>query len=573
MRIAFILLINLGFLFIHTLDAQNISFTAKTDGKQVLEGQPITITYSLNSNKGINFSAPDFKPFTVASGPSQSTSMQIINGRSTSSISYSYTLIAPSKQGRYTIKPASINFNGKVVQSNMVQVEVLKGKKNASGKGEQYYVEVQISHPVAYVGQQLLLDYKLYTKQDVRSFNLIGEPDYAGFYATDVNIRVQTEREIINGEEYYTKVMKRVLLFPQQTGTYTIGPINAQLGFKPANSPGGNYFFSRVVKKNVLTNSIEIPVMDLPQNFSLANSNAVGNYSMNSLINKNRVTTDDAITVEMTVTGDGDAKFVMPPKFLNTDEFDVYDPNVTVDETFQQNNRVYHRKKFEYLAVPKKPGQFFIKPEFQFFNPDSNKYITLEGRQKRIYVTQGTGNKDAELLEQSKIVELSPIATVTTFTKNVGGFYKSIPYFGIILMCLLFIGYSAFLYRKRKLEGSLDPMAILREKARKIALAKLEKATEFKSKNERKSFYEEIIRAVKEYLSDKYNIPATHLNKASITTSLQSKNVDDSDIERLQNLFDTCELNLYASNKDSNMDQSFNEAKEILEKLEASFSE
>ena len=553
-------------LFSFSSFAQAPNFIAKVDATSVLQNSMVNVEYQLKNGEGTNFQAPDFHPFKATGAPSTSTSMTIVNGRMAKSISYTYRLLAP-EVGNFTIAPATIFVGNKKLTSNSVRVEVVKSSEKNKIEDD-FSVEIVTETEDVYVGQQIYVEYVLYTTKEVRSFNPIDESSYDGFFSVNATYRAPTNRVVRNGKEYFTKVMMRKLLYPQQTGTYTIGPTNVELGVLDDNRRNRGFIFSSSLKPvNVLTNEITLKVRDLPKSTNPAFANAIGKYTMKSSIDNTRVTTDDAITISMEIGGNGDPKLVTPPKFINEEHFDVYDPNITVDEW--DRDKKYHRKVFEYLVVPKKKGTYAIRPEFEYFNVDSNKYITLQSRTTRINVTQGVGNKDAALLEQKEIVQLSPIRTSTSFQSPSGTFYKSLPYWLLLGLGFLSMFVTGGIHLKRKKSGSLDPVLIRKQKAQRVAMEKLEAAKKFMDEGNGPKFYEEIIRAQKEYLADKYSIPATYLKKTSIESSLKEKLVDETTIQKLVDLFNTCELNLYAGGKAESMNESFGTAKEIIELLES----
>ncbi len=546
--------------------AQAPNFTARADGKQVFENGMINVEYKLLNAEGANFMAPDFKPFKAAGGPSTQTSMTIINGKMSKSMTYSYRLLAP-KAGKYNIGPASIFVAGKTLKSNSIQIEVLKGSDRKNGDGEDFIVEIQVENEDVYVGQQIFVNYVLFTTQEVRSFNPLDESSYDGFFSANATYRAPTNRVVRDGKEYFSKVMMRKILYPQQTGTYTIGPTNIELGVLDEQGRRRGFIFSSSLRPvNVLTNSVTLRVRDLPPSTNPAFANAVGNYSMRASVSNTKVTTDDAITVTMEVNGNGDPKLVTPPNFINEEQFDIYDPNITVDDW--DRDKKSHRKVFEYLVVPKKPGTYLIKPEFEYFNVDSNKYFTLSARGARIVVTQGTGNKDAALLEQKQEIVLSPIRTITSFKTPTGTFYKTLPYWLLIVTSILSMFVTGGIQYFRKKSGALDPMLIRKQKAQQVALAKLVNAKNYLDDGDGPKFYEEIIKSQKEYLADKFSIPATYLKKSNIEDALREKSVSEDAIQKLVELFKTCELNLYAGAKADSMNESYQEAKKIIELLE-----
>src|SRR5258706_538687 len=71
--------------------AQGPAFTASVDRNRLGQGEQLELTFSLGgSSGGDNFQPPSFNDFAILSGPNQSTSMQIMNGSVSSSVSYSY---------------------------------------------------------------------------------------------------------------------------------------------------------------------------------------------------------------------------------------------------------------------------------------------------------------------------------------------------------------------------------------------------------------------------------------------------------------------------------------------------
>lgn len=547
--------------------AQGPKFVAKVDGRQVFQNEIINVEFQLQNAEGSSFTPPDFKPFQVVGGPNTQTSMQIMNGQMTKSKSYAYKLRAP-KKGKFTIGQASVNVAGKTLTTRSFQVEVLESSAKDENSVDDFIVEIVVASEDVYIGQQVFLEYVLYTTKEVRSFNPIDESNYDGFFSVNANYRAPTNKVVRDGKEYLTKVMMRKILYPQQTGTYKIGPTNVELGILDEAGRRRGFIFSSSLKPvNVLTNEVTLRVRDLPKSSNPAFANAIGKYTMKSSVSKNRVTTDDAITINMEVSGNGDPKLVTPPNFINSEHFDIYDPNITYDEWNRDKN--YHRKIFEYLVVPKKKGTYVIKPEFEYFNVDSNKYMTLSSAPTRITVTQGTGNKDAALLEQKEVATLSPIRTSTNFKSPSGTFYKSLPYWLLLAAGFLSMFVTGAIQYSRKKSGALDPVLIRKGKAQRVALQKLDAAKSFMDQGDGPKFYEEIIKAEKEYLADKYSIAATYLKKSTIEESLKDKGVSESTIQRLVALFNTCELNLYAGGKAESMNESYQNAKEIIELLES----
>ncbi|RMD50379.1 MAG: protein BatD, partial [Ignavibacteria bacterium] len=113
-------------------------FTLTADKTTVGEYESFQVYFEFSGgdiNKAENFVAPTFENFRVLGGPNQSTSMQIINGKVSGSLSYSYVL-RPQKTGTFTIGPGFINYEGKKYTTGTIKIKVVKGKAPAQRKAQ-----------------------------------------------------------------------------------------------------------------------------------------------------------------------------------------------------------------------------------------------------------------------------------------------------------------------------------------------------------------------------------------------------------------------------------------------------
>ena len=307
--------------------AQTPRFILQTDRMQVQEGETFLLEAILENIDGKNIQLPDVSPFKIVQGPSTSTSISIINGKRSSTLSYQYLLLA-TKKGSFTIQPATLKIGSKVLKSNAVNIEVSSAKPAEITRGgstdQQTFIRLEASQSKAYTGQQIVLNYVLYTRQNIESYELLNEPDFEGFYAQPISdIRDQPQRKVVNGKEYYVQTIRRVVLFPQKTGKYTIGPVNCSVAVPVENGPS-SFFFRETRKEQTTTNKIQLDVQQLPLSPPLSFSGAVGDFSMKAAVQKNTVVTGEAIVIRMEVEGDGDAKIVQAPRFEVQESLEKY---------------------------------------------------------------------------------------------------------------------------------------------------------------------------------------------------------------------------------------------------------
>ena len=546
--------------------AQAPNFYVQTDAKKIVEGSYLTVKFILENVEGGNFSPPSFKGFNVLSGPSQASSMSIVNGQVSRKLSYEYA-IQPKAKGKIIVGPASIKTNAGTLTTESFTVEVIKGNENKNKSGEEIFITAEISDSLAYVGQQLILNYKLYTKLDVRSIDFLVDPEFDGFFTEELrNERRNYNREIIDGVEYYTKSVKKVSLFPQQTGTYNVDPIPVNVGIATDNSQRGFFSSMRLKNRRLQANGITIKINNTPTT-SKSFSGAIGKYKMVASTPKRSLTTDEAIIVNMQITGNGDNKAVMAPHWPSSDSLEVYDPNVLEDQVFTTRGEITHRKTFEYLMVPKVPGRYNVNPEFTYFDTDSNAYVTL--RQKLPIVNVIKGKNVAPVIKKEETASLAPNYTSTKFKSQASNsFGAMLPYF---LLAFLALGSLGIFMYENKLEksGKRDPALIRKQKASSVAIQRLETAQRLKSDNNSKSFHEEIVVALKKYLSDKYNIPALHIQKNELLDALNTQGLSELSISEIKSIIDQAELAIYAPGSSTQMEGIYNQAVKVISELEA----
>lgn len=548
------------------------SFTLTSDAKKVIQNSSFQVQYKLDGAKGRGFKNPNFGTLEVVSGPSQSSQTQIINGAMTQSQSYSYALFA-SKVGRYTIPAGEIIVNGKKITSNSLTIEVVKGQaaNSISENNKETYVKLETTATEAILGQQITIEYKLYTQQNVNGYDLLNEPDYDGFFSQELrNYRAEVTREIIDGKEFYTKVIKKVALFPQRTGRFDFTPVTISLAIPIPGAKKGRVFFSQVPtrSKRVQTNPLAIVVNDPPANAPISFSGAVGKYRMAAKINKTTVTTDDAFVINMEVRGTGDGKTFSAPSQPKIDHMEYYDPNVVRDEDTSRDGVVSNYKQIEYLIVPKKPGSYLIKPEFTYYDTDSNKYMTIVSNTFRVKVTQGTRSITTDNRDVSVTQNLMPNRTEESSLSMFS--LKYFDAFWTISMLMGLLAIAALGFKKNQLNKleNLDPEEKRRRKAIKLANSQLEQARIFKESDENRKFYEEISRTMNGYLGNKYGLPNTDFQKEKIITTLAKSNVPQDNIDRYISILKTCEMAIFAGQPSSKMDELLSSCTTLILDLE-----
>lgn len=554
------------FLLIPLMGFSQERFYARTDVREILPNSFFEVEFVMENINGTDFSPPDFSPFTVVSGPSTSTQMSIINGRRSQKKSYGYRLLA-RQPGTFTIGPATIRYKRKTLQTEPLEIKVVERRSSGGEqKAEDVFVRAEVSDTVVYPGQQIVLNYVLYTTKRVSNYNYLSNPNYEGFYTQEIEARDQPERRVIDGREYQVQVFQSIALFPQKLGDLYLQPVQFSLGIGQRNDPFN--LFNQTRQIPVTTNDLWIRVKALPEGAPESFNGAIGKYTMSASINTRQATTDDALSLKITIQGNGLAKFIEAPVVDLGTSFDVYDPKLLDEQVYPTNDDIISRKTFEYLLVPRKEGRQDFQVAFSYFDTDSSKYETLNSEIFSVLIRPGQNNTSnltpEEILEK---YQLRPLMMDTKLYQYRAYFVAS-PWFYIVV-AILFLGIPIMLlYRYFQIKrGKIDPLEWKRKRAAKEATRRLAKAKELVTGSKPQEFYRAISEALEKYIADKFSIHTADLSKENITLQLKEKLVDQDSIEEYLTIQQKCDLALFGGVNAAANEDIYERADQLLRKM------
>jgi len=544
-------------------------------------GKQFRLSFSVNQ-RGSNLQLPPglSDNFQILMGPSsgQSTSMRNINGKTTTEVSYSYTyILRAKKEGAFEIRPGSIEVGGKVFESNLLKIKVVKAQskptqpqsrggqpqsasQNIQLDKDNLFTRVALSKINAYRGEQIIATVKLYVNPNIpiAGFDEVNLPTYEGFYTSDIEIpqQINFTREVYNDKIYQVGVLKKTILFPQQNGKLKIEPFSMALLVRQqvkARSFFDDFFDNyRTVKARVNSAPVTVTVKDLPAappNYM----GGVGNFNITSEISSENVTTNDAVTLKVKVSGNGNIRLVRNPELELPSDFEVYDPRAT-DNVKATDNGVSGTKTIEYLFQPRFEGDYTIPSlKFAYFNPSTGKYVNKSTPEYNLHVEKGSEEQSTTVIsslrkEDVRLIgqDIRFIKTGNPVLKSKGStFYGSLSFYLIYLISTLLFVVLYFVYRKKARENA--NIALVRnKKANRVATKRLKAASGFMKHNNNEAFHEAILKAFWGYLSDKLAIPVADLNRESAITRLQERNVEELVIKDFEEVVEQCEFASYA---------------------------
>ncbi len=589
---------------VHAVIADDkVTFTASAPDA-VAVGDQFRLSYTVNTQNVRDFRVPSIKNFEVLMGPSRSYSTQIINGVKSETLTFTYILMA-SKEGTFTIPGASITAGGNQMISNSVTVKVLPAdqqtssgttQSNRSGRAssgssiskDDLIITATASKLNVYEQEAFLLTYKIYTLVDLRGFENVKLPDFKGFHSQEVELPNDRRwsLEHYKGRNYQTTIYRQFVLFPQQSGKLTIEPARFDASIAKAvqvNDPfeaflngGSNYV---EVKKTLMTPQITINAKPLPAGKPEGFSGGVGDFSISSSINETKVKTNDAVTLKVVISGTGNLKLLSTPEVKFPDDFEVYDPKV--ENNFRLTNAgLSGSQVIEYLAIPRNAGTFKIPPiKFSYFDIQSHSYKVLTTDEYTLQVEKGAGNAAQTIANFTNKEDLKVLNEDIRFIKQNDVvlvpkgdfFFGSTGYYLFYLIPGIAFIIFFIVYRKQ-IAANANVAKMRTKKANKVAVKRMKLAGKLLvGENKKDDFYDEVLKALWGYISDKLSIPVSRLSKDNIEEELRKYGVDDALIQDFLRILNDCEFARFAPGNDNQaMDKVYAASLDMISKMENS---
>ncbi len=570
------------FLVLFVLSIAKISFsqtfTASTDNTTVglTDNFQVTFSFSGKDINGVkNFNPPSFNNFLVLSGPNQSSSMQIINGAVSGSLSFSY-ILQPKSMGKFTIGTASVDYNGSSIKSSPLEITVVKGSakpKNQSSNtistkeiADNLFIKAIVDRRKVYLGEQVTVTYKLYTRLNIAAQMSISKlPQYQGFWSEEIQTpnNISFTTEVYNGKQYRVGILKKAALFPSQTGELKVTPFELNVPVQIRKKRSGNNFFddffndpfgnSQTYNYDAKSNAVKVDVKALPSKDVPASYNgAVGDFKFSASVDKENVKTNESLTLKLIASGTGNISLLNLPEINLPNGFEKYEPKT--NSNINRTGKISGTKTAEYLIVPRTPGKKVIPPiEFTYFDINKKKYITETSKPFTINVTPGenytSGSGEAgfskenvKLLGQdihyikTSFDDISKSSDLLLFSK---GFW-----FAAGLPLFLLIGLVYWKKREDKLAGNIQLLRY--QKAEKVAKNRLKAAKKLMEANNYNEFYSEISQALFGYLEDKFHIPKSDFTLEGAADLLRENNISEEVITGLKECAEKCEFARFA---------------------------
>jgi hypothetical protein len=587
--------------------AQDVTFTASASKTTVAAGEQFQITYAVNGSAS-KFQAPTFRDFDLLMGPNQSMSTQITNGGISQTISYSYVFIA-QKEGTYDVPPASIEVNGKKLQSNSLRITVVKGNPPQQSQGggsgtpaqpsatgldsKSIFVRAAVDRSDVLLGEAITVTYKIYSRVDVVAYDIGKLPSFTGFWSEDIPLQQRllfSERQTIDGVVYNVGTLKKVVIYPQRAGALSVDPmemgVRVRLQVKRNrqsndpfdmffNNPFGNF---RDVDQQLKSDPVKITVRELPKPSSACHFNGtVGKFNAEFSLDRKETKTNEAVTLKIKFSGKGNIKLIQAPVVNLPPDIETYDPKVSENINVAPGGSS-GSKTFEYLLIPRKPGNFKIPLDaFCYFDLDKKNYASItppdlsvlveRGTESGAATVSGTSKEDVKMLNKDiRFIKTAPLqdhfSGKITFLSPVFFAFQAFPFAALLL--ILFV-------RRKQIQQQSNIALMRSRKADSVARKRLKTAKKLLASNEKQKFLDEMFRALWGFVSDKLRIPVSELSRDRIREELTLKNISEEIINSFSETVDACEYARFAPvSEDDRLEDIYNKGIHVITGLDKS---
>ena len=577
-----------------TISAQRVHCSAP---RSVEVGSKFQIEYVIDASDVSAFRLGNIpEGIEILYGPNQSevSSYQYVNGHLSGSttVTVSYVAMA-TRGGNFTIPPAMVVANGRRMSTESMRVRVngsapaaATAQSRGGGREEKtvgnpghgdLFILVSASKTHVHEQEPVMLTYKVYTTLNLTQLNG-AMPDLKGFHTQEVKLPQQKNfhMETFRGKAYNPVTWSQYIMYPQMTGSLKIpsityhGIVMEEDRSEDAFFTGGGY---KEVPRDVTAPGITIQVDPLPakpKDFS----GGVGKFNISAQLAKTEVRAGDPINLRLVLSGTGNLKLVKEPAVQIPSDFDKYDTKIT-DKTKLSEAGVEGNMIYDYLFVARKEGTYTIPAiRFTYYDTGSNSYKIITTQSFTIKVDKGNGNGGMSDFDSDENKDIRPIKTGNTSVHKIGDFFfGSAAYWAIIVVLLAVFAFLFYSFRKTVLMRS-DIVGMKRNNANKIATRRLRRADELMLKGKSSEFYDEVMRALWGYVSDKLSIPVEHLSSDNISEKLSTLGVDDNTINKFTGALHECEFERYApGDTKGNMDRTMESAMTAIMEIENSLNE
>ena len=526
------------------------------------------------ANQIDDFTPPSFRNFEQMSDFDQTNGWTWVNGSLSEYITYTITL-RPKIKGRLPIASAIVKAKGKIATSSPIFIFVkeagaatqleeerpdyyLMPNENLKDKvAKNLFIKATVDKHTCFVGEPVLATFKLFTRLDSES-KIVKRPSLNGFSVVDME-QPETgifSKEMYKGKLYNCYLIRKVQLFPLQSGQLIIEPVEVEnlvrmIRARARSAKETNTWLDAVMEKvkeeeysngDVIqetiilkSDSLKVTVRDLPENNKPESfDGAVGNFSMEaSLLNKT-IAANDYATLRVVIKGKGNLPMITAPTVHWPNGVDSFDAKLS-EEIDKHNAPISGTKTFDIPFAVSKAGLFTIpKINFTYFDEQTKTYHTVSSDSLQLNVTAAVKRKTPVFHDEPIVKEGLPrwvwVAGVGT---------------GLLALII------GIFFVQHKKEKKAEEKKVVQQpveediQPQKTMDAYLQPAAYVLQGFHPKQFYTLLMQGVQDFLIERLDLQTKNISNTQLVQALQQRNWPDL-ATQFQELSQACELAVFS---------------------------
>jgi hypothetical protein len=532
---------------------------AIVDRAEISEEDQIVLQITIEGSRGAEPTLPELPDFDVVSR-GQSTQMSFVNGRMSSSVTYTYSLM-PRHSGSFQIGSATVELDGELHSSSPITVRVLAASEQPA-ESRDLFLSAKVSTRSAFVGQQIVYTWRFYRRVQIGNAR-VDSMEFDGFTVEDLG-EVREFQTTVNGVQYVVSEIRRAL-FPQEVGPHVIPPSRLSCEVlvrspRRRRSLLDDVFGSASRQTKVLrTKPIEIEVRPLPT-APPGFSGLVGDFTLEAGLSKQKIQVGESVTLRLTVKGSGNVQMIGQPALPALAEFKVYDdkPDSAIDRS---GATLSGYRSYRKALVPLEAGDLAVPAmSLTFFDPEEESFRTARTEALPLVVWPAQGEEELRLTESvapgtGKVAVriladdiLPPYRGLDAVARrSQSPLDRALLLGGLLLPPLGFVGTLAAQRRRRRfaLDSGLRRRRDALGRARKC-LKRIESQSEGQ---EDTAVCRLASRCLREYVGDKLDVEGSALTPKETEELLRSHGVEEEVVAETCSLLDRLEAAQYSSEK------------------------
>lgn len=555
--------------------AAQIKFVVIPSKTVVAQNETFQLQFVIEGTTQVDdFKAPSFRNFEQLSGLDQANGWTWVNGALSEYVSYTI-LLRPKIKRKLPVASAVAKVKGKLITSAPLTIVVtetgtttqsmteerpdyylLPGENVKEKISKNLFIKATIDKHTCYVGEPVLATFKLFTRLDSES-KIVKRPSLNGFSVIELEEPEAGifSKEMYNGKLFNCYLIRKVQLFPLQSGMISIEPVEVEnivrmIKAKTGSSKETGTWLDAMMEKmqdaeisseNIIeeklllkTEELKVNVLELPQKNKPETFNgAVGNFTMEAGLLNNEIAANDNATLRISIKGRGNIPMITTPIVNWPAGVDSFEAKMT-EEINKTSSPISGSKTFDIPFSVAKTGMFEIPSvRFSYFDEKTRSYQTITTKNLQLNVTAAVKRKLPVQTGSPAVNESNPS---WVWVAGGGG------------LLLLLAGGLLFFVQRKKQTDLKEKVAVVKEeeiKPIKTVAAYLQPAVALKDGLHQKQFYTLLMEAVQLFLTDRLQLNEQVVNNAMLAEVLKQKEWNDL-AAQFQLIMNECEMLVFS---------------------------